>query len=144
MGNMFDDVLKKAKGAVYVAGKKTGEVVEVSKLKLKCVQLNGKIRDQYEKLGSAVYNMRKQGYENSELIAAVSDDIDELLKELDEVSGKVESIKNIIICPTCGKKNPNTSYYCSKCGSRISEEFASEYSDVISSYDDAEEESEDK
>ena len=132
MNNLFDDVLSKAKGAAYVATKKTGEIVEVSKLKLKCIQLNGQIKDEYEKLGSAVYSMRKNGYENEELIASVSAEIDSLLKELDEVSSKVESIKSIIVCPTCGKKNPDTSYYCSKCGSRIAQEFTNDYSDVIS------------
>lgn len=132
---MFDEVVEKAKGAMYVAGKKTGELVEVSKLKLKCVQLNGEIKDRYEKMGSAVYNMRKHGYENSELISSISAEIDDLLKQLDEVSQKVENIKNIIICSSCGKKNPNTSYYCSKCGNRISEEFKSEYSSVTDDFD---------
>ncbi len=142
MGKLFDDVFGKAKGAAYVASKKTGEIVEVSKLKLKCVQLSGQIKDEYEKLGSAVYSMRKNGYENEELVASVSANIDSLLKQLDEVSGKVESIKNIIVCPTCGKKNPDTSYYCSKCGSRIAEEFTNDYSDVITDMGDDDEQEE--
>lgn len=140
MNTMFEEVIEKAKDIAYVASKKTGEVVEVSKLKLKCVQINGKIKGAYEKLGSAVYNMNKNGYKNDELVDAVCEEVDELLFELDKISSELETIKNVIICPTCGKKNPTTSYFCSKCGSRISEEFTSEYSDVIADYDDEEDE----
>ena len=44
-----------------VVGKKTGELVDTSKLKLQAVDLNSDIKRNYEALGRAVYESRKQG-----------------------------------------------------------------------------------
>lgn len=41
------------------AGKKAGEAVEVSKLKINNVKINGEIQKTYEKLGAFVYKFRK-------------------------------------------------------------------------------------
>ncbi len=45
-----------------VVGKKTGELVDTSKLKLQAVDLNSDIKRNYEALGRAVYESRKQGH----------------------------------------------------------------------------------
>ncbi|MDF2566810.1 MAG: hypothetical protein K0R90_266 [Oscillospiraceae bacterium] len=129
---MFDDILGKAKDVADVAGKKTGEFVETSKLKFQCVQINNEIKALYEKLGSAVYSMAKSGYENPELVKSIVDEISELLQKLNETSEKIADIKNVSICTCCGAKNSTESYYCSKCGNKISSEFSKEYEDMAS------------
>ena len=65
----FDDLLLKAKTVANAAGKKTGELVEVSKLKLEAVQINSDIQKAYERLGSVVYEQEKTGADNNDLIA---------------------------------------------------------------------------
>ena len=64
---VWEEIWDKTKDVANAAGKKTGEIVEISKYKIQVAQINGDIRSQYEKLGNAVYNMVKADYENPEL-----------------------------------------------------------------------------
>lgn len=123
MTNMFDEIIVKAKDVADVAGKKTGEVIELSKYKVECIKLNNDINKLYEKLGNAVYSMNKSGYENKELITSISSDITLKLEELSTMADKIAKMKEYVICKTCGNKNLMKSYYCDKCGSRIKNEF---------------------
>ena len=77
----FDDLLLKAKTVANAAGKKTGELVEVSKLKLEAVQINSDIQKAYERLGSVVYEQEKTGADNNDLIALCVSEIDGLLRK---------------------------------------------------------------
>lgn len=115
----FDDVVDKAKDLAETAGKKAERVVEVSKLKLQVSQINADIRRAYEKLGSAVYNMKKANYEDEELIASVVEEIDDLVEDRASTEAKLAVLKNQVICDTCGAKNPQEAVYCVKCGSRL-------------------------
>ncbi len=70
---MMEELFGKAKKVVDAAGKKTGEFVEISKLKLSAMQLNTDIKALYEKLGSAVYSMNKAHYNNAELLDSLTE-----------------------------------------------------------------------
>ena len=67
--NSFSSLLDKAISVANVAGKKTEEVVETSKLKLQEVALNADLEDCYEKIGSLVFRSRTAGMDNEEQIA---------------------------------------------------------------------------
>lgn len=122
--NMFDTFIEKAKDVCDIATKKTGEMVEISKIKLECVKVNGEIKKLYEKLGSTVYSMMKSNYENQEVIDSLVEDIDENLAKLFELNEKLSDLKNVNVCNVCGAKNPEDNYFCAKCGSRVKNEFA--------------------
>lgn len=124
---VFEDILGKAKDVADVAGKKTGEIVELSRLKMQCVSVNNDIKHLYEKLGNAVYSMAKSDYENPELVQSLIDDIDEELEHLNELNDRIADLKNINICSCCGNKNPAEACYCAKCGNRLTREFDEEY-----------------
>ena len=65
---LFENIVSNAKQAANVVGKKTGELVDTSKLKLQAVDLNSDIKRNYEALGRAVYESRKQGIDSTEEI----------------------------------------------------------------------------
>ncbi|WMJ22393.1 zinc-ribbon domain-containing protein [Paludicola sp. MB14-C6] len=119
----FDTFMDKAKDVYDVASKKTGELVEVSKLKMECVKVNNEIKKLYEKLGSCVYSMMKANYDNKDVVDGLVEEIDENLAKLSVLNQKLSDIKNVVICKACGAKNPEANYFCSKCGSRIKNEF---------------------
>ena len=108
----FDDLLPKAKTVANAAGKKTGELVEVSKLKLEAVQINSDIQKAYERLGSVVYEQEKTGADNNDLIALCVSEIDGLLVELSDLNAKINEAKNTVKCMSCGAENPEGSLYC--------------------------------
>ena len=118
----FDDVVDKAKDFAETAGKTAEKVVEVSKLKLQVSQINSEVKRAYEKLGSAVYHMKKANYEDEGLIASVVEEIDGLFADKDAVEAKLAALRNQMICDTCGAKNPKDAVYCVKCGSRLQDE----------------------
>jgi ribosomal protein L40E len=115
----FDDVVDKAKDFAETAGKKAERVVEISRLKLQVSQINSDIRRAYEKLGSAVYNMKKANYEDADLISSVVEEIDGLVEDRASTEAKLAALKNQVVCDTCGAKNPQEAVYCVKCGSRL-------------------------
>lgn len=122
---MLEGFIDKAKEVCEVAGKKTAEVVEISKIKLDCVSINGEIKRLYEKLGSCIYSMVKANYENQDVIDSIIEEIDDYKAQLEILNEKLGIIKNIITCSACQTKNPQENFYCAKCGSRIRDEFES-------------------
>lgn len=118
--NLFDEFVNRAKDVVDVAGKKTGELVEVSKLKLQAVQINSDIGKAYERLGAIVYEQAKAGTDNSDLIAVCVSEIDALLASLEELNEKIDESKTGSRCPNCGANNPEAAVFCSRCGSHLS------------------------
>lgn len=121
--NMFDTFIEKAKDVCDIATKKTGEMVEVSKIKFECVKVNGEIKKLYEQLGSTVYSMVKSNYENKDVIDGLVEEIDDNLEKLNNLNQKLSDLKNVVTCKVCNSKNPEENYFCAKCGSRIKSEF---------------------
>ncbi|MBC8545329.1 zinc ribbon domain-containing protein [Clostridiaceae bacterium NSJ-31] len=118
----FDEFLGKAKNLVDIAGKKTGQAVELAKLKMNRMQINSEIQKTYEKLGAFVYKFHKSGEENQDLIDICVDEIDSLIAKLNEISDKINELKSAIRCPECGAINDEEAIYCAKCGAKMSPE----------------------
>lgn len=112
----WNTILDKAKDVANMAGKKTGEVVETSKLKLQGFSINGDIQSAYEKMGGLVYRARKEGVDNTPEIEECIHEIDELLAALNELESKIAEIKKVKKCPNCAASCSTESHFCSRCG----------------------------
>lgn len=119
VNGMFDDLVLKAKDLADAASKKTGEIYEISKYKCECIKLNGELKKLYEQLGSSVYSMVKNNYDNEELVHSLTEEIDERLARLKEINAILSERKDFLVCPACNSKNPLDSIYCGRCGSRL-------------------------
>ncbi|NMB30922.1 MAG: zinc ribbon domain-containing protein, partial [Clostridiales bacterium] len=117
--SFLDGVFSKAKDVTKAAGKKTDNLVKISKLKMQCATINSNIRSTYEKLGNIVYDMIKSDNENQTVLLGVVSEIDDLYKQLERTTKKLEKLKKIYSCPRCDEKNKSTAVYCSKCGQRL-------------------------
>lgn len=116
---LFEDAVITAKGAVDLAGKKTGEIVELSKLRISLAEIEGKIKNLYESLGRSVYNAAKTETDATDLVKEKSEQIDTLLADLAALKEKVSSIREEKKCASCGTLNPQDANYCKKCGSQL-------------------------
>lgn len=125
---ILENIISKVKNAADVAYKKTDEVMEKSKLMWSRNQINGDIKKAYEKLGNVIYRSVKTDNENVELVEEYIKQIDSLLSQLAQVNEKIAELKNQVICKNCGLLNPSEAVYCSKCGSKLSEEEKAESS----------------
>lgn len=117
--SFLDDVFSKAKDVTKAAGKKTDNLVKISKLKMQCATINNNIRSTYEKLGNTVYDMIKSDSENQTVLLGVVSEIDDLYKQLERTTKKLEKLRKIYSCPRCDEKNKATAVYCAKCGKRL-------------------------
>lgn len=115
----FSTFLHKTKAAANLATKKTGNAVELSKLKLKAMQLRSQIQSTYERIGTLTYEQRKTSTDNAELIEVCVREIDELFAELNDINVLISDIKNGVKCPGCDAVNDAGVVYCQNCGVNI-------------------------
>lgn len=119
MNDFLNALLLKTKEVAEKAGKKTGEVVESSKLKIEAMKTENAIKGMYEKLGIAVYSMIQEDYQDNELLITISEEIDDLYDELEEITRQIDLFRNAIVCPICDAKNDLHSLFCNKCGAEL-------------------------
>lgn len=117
--SVLNNIFNVAKEVTTAAGKKTDSYVQISKLKLSCVQINNEIKAKYEVLGNRVYDMMKAGEENEAEVLEMVTDIDNSFKKLTEATVKIEELRNNIVCATCGAPNKPDSLFCNKCGAKL-------------------------
>lgn len=117
----FEDVLLKAKSVAESAGKKTSDLVEVTKLKMEAAEVEKDIAATLEGLGRLVYDSKKIGEDVSELIEECIVKVDEQTQKLTELHDKICAYQNIVRCRQCNTVNADDAVFCKKCGSKIQE-----------------------
>lgn len=73
--------------------KKTGEILSITKLKIKKTEIKGKISDAYRELGETIYKNAKDENDISEKVTFIINKIDGLVAELSECNEAIDSIK---------------------------------------------------
>lgn len=121
---LFEDVVLNAKTAVNAVGKKAGQFVDASKLRLNAASLSNEISKRFEALGRIVYDSQKKGENTDSLVAECISSIDDLYHELDAVNDQIAASRSQVVCRMCGEENPANAVYCCKCGHKLQEEDA--------------------
>ncbi len=117
--DFFDDMLSKAKDAIDVASKKTGEVVNTQKQKFDIASLESKRAKDFAVLGEIYYNKIKDGECDAENISELVLAIKEKSDKIDALKAEINSAKNKRICPKCGAAIDQISNYCNACGEKL-------------------------
>jgi hypothetical protein len=111
--------LQQVKIYANAAGKKTGKAVEVSKLRLKGVQVNALVQSTYERIGALHYEQEKHSADNKAPIAECIKEVDKLLDELSQINRRISECTNGVNCSQCGAVNQAEYTYCSACGAAL-------------------------
>ena len=117
--DFFDDMVNKAKEAIDVASKKTGEVVNTQKQKFDVASLESKRAKDFAVLGEIYYNKIKDGGDADENISELVLSIKEKSEKIDKLKAEINSAKNKRICPKCGAAIDHISNYCNACGAKL-------------------------
>ena len=117
--DFFDDMLSKAKDAIDVASKKTGEVVNTQKQKFDIASLESKRAKDFAVLGEIYYNKIKDGEASDENISELVLSIKEKSDKIDKLKAEINNAKNKRICPKCGAAIDQISNYCNACGEKL-------------------------
>ena len=80
---LFEDVVVNAKEAVNAVGKKAGQMVDISKLRLSAADLNNEISKRFEALGRVIYDAKKTGNDSADLADEGITTIDDLYEQMD-------------------------------------------------------------
>ena len=116
---LFEDVVVNAKEAVNAVGKKAGQMVDISKLRLSAADLNNEISKRFEALGRVIYDAKKTGNDSADLADECITTIDDLYEQLDAVNDQISAVRSKVICKKCGAENPAEACYCNMCGSKF-------------------------
>ncbi|MDR1467191.1 MAG: hypothetical protein LBI55_02030 [Oscillospiraceae bacterium] len=117
---LMENAFLGAKSIFSRAGKGAEKLVGVSRLKMNAAEINSQISSKLEELGKVVYTNCKSKKSNQDEIENLIKAIDELHIEYQEVKKRIAVIKKKIECKKCGYVNENDSAFCAQCGSKLS------------------------
>lgn len=115
----MEKIISDLKKTAISAAHKTGELVEIGKLKLSVTNTKGKINDLYKDLGEALYTAEKQGTEDAEALRKIIEEIDAYYEELARLETEIGTLKSQKKCSSCGAMCDNDSSFCSSCGEKF-------------------------
>ncbi len=116
---IFEDVIINAKSFVGTVGKKAGEVVDSSKLKLAAADLRSEINRKYQILGRLSFEEMSIGKDFSKPKKELFDQIGELKTNLDSLNDMIASAAQKIKCDSCGCYNVKGAIFCNNCGEKL-------------------------
>nr|MDE7389857.1 zinc ribbon domain-containing protein [Lachnospiraceae bacterium] len=108
-----------AAAVVNAVSKKTGEVVDRSKLVISSTELKKKISAKFETLGRYIYDTYAQDAADSEVVSQYISEINELISQLKSVKDMMNASEDKVACPKCSAANTTDSLYCKKCGATL-------------------------
>ena len=134
MDRIKEEAAKLKEGAVKLTHKvigKTNNVVDQTKVKFAISDINGKINDEYAKIGEALYKSRVDGTAAPDFSEEFAS-LDGMHGEIADLNEQLNELKETKLCASCGTYNDKDNEYCSKCGTplnaTVEEESAAEES----------------
>lgn len=116
--SVFENFTKKVTETAKAAAKKSGDLVEVTKLNMNISNEEGKIEKAYEEIGKLVYESFKRGEEVAEAFRGQCELIRSYEEVISEMKQKILELKSVKICPSCGSELALDVAFCSKCGAK--------------------------
>jgi DNA-directed RNA polymerase subunit RPC12/RpoP len=116
---LFDNLGKKIGDLATTTAKKSGEMIEVTKINLNINTEEDSIKKLYSEIGNYCYELFQQGPFQDGRINDLCSQIKTHKDKIQELKEKIYSVKGIVICKNCGAEIDNNTPFCSKCGSKI-------------------------
>lgn len=119
MEKIFEDMKKTISSAARTVARKSGKIMETSKITLAISGANSDIKEEYEKIGELIYKSYKNGEASIPDIAAHCELIDAKLEQIEQYREKLGRLKNVKLCPACKAQLSSESTFCAKCGEKL-------------------------
>lgn len=118
MEKIFSDL----KNSVNSAVKRSGELLEISKVKMAVADTKNEIGRKYRELGEKVYEAHQEDADTATEVEGIIWELDELFEVLKSHEMKLASLKKEKICENCKQSSDMEAAYCSKCGAKFPEQ----------------------
>lgn len=113
----MEKILSEIKNTADKVAKKSGELVELSKVKINIINTKSSIDSHFKKLGEILYFSQKENTEtDTKNLEEIFAEVDELYEKLSEYNDVKANLTNKKLCPECHKSNDADSLFCSRCG----------------------------
>ena len=114
--SVLDNITRKVTDTAKAAAKKSGSVVEVTRLNMNIGAEEEKVRKIYNEMGKQLYEDYTERKIVGETLLEHCEKIDEIIRNIDEMREKILELKNVKACPNCGMELDVDMDYCYKCG----------------------------
>ncbi len=108
-----------ASNAAYLAGKKSGEILDAAKLNFKIAGLKNDVKSALLEIGGMIYQTHSGGEDNQEILLEKLREIDVLKAEIAELEIRTGRAEKIDTCPACGAELKSDHAYCGHCGAKL-------------------------
>lgn len=143
----FEELKKTITDVSGTVAKKSGEVVETQKLKMKKYSIESDIRKDYELMGRVFFAEMEETGNIDENVEEIFQRIVEAKDAVAEIDEKLSKYGKGKVCAVCGEKASKNMTYCPYCGSKFEDEPEADFEeaefeeDVVEETEDAAEES---
>ncbi len=103
------------------AGKKAGELWEITRLNLQAAELNGDIGKLMQRMGELVYSAHLDPNADTDSVDEMLAEVDEKKKAIKDINDRVAELKQLKICPRCELTLNREDRFCRKCGESLGE-----------------------
>ena len=112
----FLDELSKRVSGVAQSAQKTAEIARLQRqVSLKQDEFEGL----FANIGQLYYNCHKRGVAPDEAMDSLCERVDSLAAEIEGLKLKLDDLKQIRRCASCGSVQNNISRFCANCGARL-------------------------
>ena len=145
----FEELKKTITDVSGTVVKKSGEVVETQKLKMKKYSIESDIRKDYELMGRIFFAEMEETGNIDENVEEIFQRIVEAKDAVAEIDEKLSKYSKGKVCAVCGEKASKNMTYCPYCGSKFEDEPEADFEkaefeeDVVEKTEDAAEVTED-
>ncbi|MBE7027937.1 MAG: zinc ribbon domain-containing protein [Ruminococcaceae bacterium] len=115
----MEKIISDLKKTAISAAQKTGELVEIGKLKFALSNTKGKIDEKYKDLGLALYTAHKNSNEDAQSLDEIIAQIDDLFLEQAKLESEIGALKSQKKCPSCGRVCDDDASFCASCGEKF-------------------------
>ena len=101
------------------AGKHAGEMLDIAKLNLRILDLNGEINGALKEVGQIVYDTHIGVEVDESVLEAKLTAIDEKKEAIAQLQDEVNALKRSKPCSNCGTVCGREDAFCKKCGASL-------------------------
>ena len=114
----FEKLKNTVKKTAEVTYDKSGQLVDIAKLKLSITTAEAELDKLYKELGMLAYNEIKGDGVSDELKEDAVKKIEAKDAEICDLKNQLNFVKKVKLCTNCGKELSEKSTYCSNCGEK--------------------------
>lgn len=115
---ILENITRKVTDTAKAAAKKSGDIVELTKLNMSIGTEENKIEKAYIGIGKIVYDGFKKGEDVSQDLKEHCEKIKSCEENIDEIRQKIFELKKVKICTSCNAELDIEVAFCSKCGAK--------------------------